>query len=85
MLMECQKIFEINCRFSGTTPFCAQLGFNPVEYYLKNKLGLVYDYEIDYESYVLRHWSEMIVKKCQMKELSEIQRIIPTNVSRSFL
>ena len=29
------KVFEINCRFSGTTPFCAQLGFNPLEYILK--------------------------------------------------
>lgn len=24
-------VFEINCRFSGTTPFCSELGFNTVE------------------------------------------------------
>ena len=64
------KIFEINCRFSGTTPFCAQLGFNPVEFYLKKRLSLDYQPHIDYDSYILRYWSEVIVKKAVINNLS---------------
>ena len=36
------KLFEINARFSGTTPFCAELGMNPVEDYLKRSRGIPY-------------------------------------------
>lgn len=79
------KIFEINCRFSGTTPFCAQLGFNPVEYYLKKKMGLEYDYEVDFDAFVLRHWSEMVVKKEQIKLFSNDKKLVPQKISRSFL
>jgi carbamoyl-phosphate synthase large subunit len=57
------KLFEINSRFSGTTPFCSYLGFNPVEFCLKAKLGITYKSEIDYEKVVLRHWAEVIVDK----------------------
>ena len=79
------KIFEINCRFSGTTPFCAQLGFNPVEFYLKNKMNLDYIYAVDYEAFILRHWSEVVVKKDQMRILAKDKCIIPAKVSRSIL
>ena len=79
------KLFEINSRFSGTTPFCAQLGFNPVEYYLKNIIGINYEYEIDFNSYVLRHWSEIIVKKEIINELDSKGKIKPTIINRSFL
>ena len=79
------KIFEINCRFSGTTPFCAQLGFNPVEFYLKQKMGLKYNYEVDYGAFILRHWSEVIVKKDQMQALAVNKTVTPTIVSRSKL
>jgi carbamoyl-phosphate synthase large subunit len=79
------KIFEINCRFSGTTPFCAQLGFNPVEYYLKAKLGLPYTGEIDFNSMVLRHWTEVMVTKDQIACLKKEKRIEPKVVSQSRL
>jgi carbamoyl-phosphate synthase large subunit len=65
------KIFEINSRFSGTTPFCAQLGFNPVEYYLKLRLGMRYSYTINYEAMVLRHWTEIVVDKEKINEMLE--------------
>jgi len=65
------KIFEINCRFSGTTPFCSQLGFNPVEFYLKNDLCLSYTPLIDYSSLVLRYWMEVVVDKSVLIELKE--------------
>lgn len=71
------KIFEINCRYSGTTPFCSQLGFNPVEFYLKSSMGIEYNYEIDYESIVLRNWSEVLVKKEVIDNLDKMSSIEP--------
>lgn len=63
------KVFEINCRFSGTTPFWAQLGFNPVEYYLKATLGLPYHSSVNFDAIVLRHWTESIVETEQFEAL----------------
>ena len=71
------KIFEINSRFSGTTPFCAQIGFNPVEFYLKRSLGLESPVSIDYSSVVLRYWSEVVVKKSALSKLSKDCNIEP--------
>ena len=71
------KIFEINCRFSGTTPFCAQLGLNPVEYYLKSDLNITYDFKIDFNVYILRYWSEVLVNKEDMDMLAENKKITP--------
>ena len=71
------KIFEINSRFSGTTPFCAQIGFNPVEFYLKKSAGLESVINIDYDSIVLRYWSEVVIKKNSLKRLSDDNNIEP--------
>lgn len=71
------KIFEINSRFSGTTPFCAQIGFNPVEFYLKSNIGLESTIDIDYNSIILRYWSEVVVKKNSVKKLSQDHNIEP--------
>jgi len=71
------KIFEINSRYSGTTPFCAQIGFNPVEYYLKHDLMMAYSPNIDYESMLLRYWSEVVVKKNTMKKLRNNRSVSP--------
>ena len=71
------KIFEVNCRFSGTTPFCAQLGFNPVEYYIKKTQGLEYSGAINFDAMVLRHWQEVVVSKSQMAELAQAGRLDP--------
>ena len=76
------KIFEINSRFSGTTPFCAQIGFNPVEFYLKRSTGLKSDINIDYNSIILRYWSEIVVKKKILKELSTNHNMEPRVVSK---
>lgn len=77
------KIFEINCRYSGTTPFCAQLGFNPVEYYLKKILNQNYVFSMDYDSVVFRYWSEVVVKK---EELSIVvdRRAKTPHVNKQF-
>lgn len=65
------KLFEINSRFSGTTPFCSYLGFNPVEFCLKAKLGIEYKSDIKYDKVVLRHWAEVVVEKDSLAELKE--------------
>ncbi len=79
------KIFEINCRFSGTTPFCAQLGFNPVEFFLKNSIGLDYQYDIDFESVVLRYWSEVLIEKKALKDIESTGSISPSVMIKSGL
>ena len=62
-------LFEINSRFSGTTPFCALLGFNPVEFCLKHHLGMPYESDVDYSKVVVRHWCEVVVEKEQLGQL----------------
>jgi carbamoyl-phosphate synthase large subunit len=64
------KIFEINSRFSGTTPFCSYLGFNPVEFCLKADLGGDFASKIDYDKVVLRHWAEVLIDKKKLTELA---------------
>lgn len=74
------KLFEINSRFSGTTPFCAYLGFNPVEFCLKASLGLGYVANIDYDKVVLRHWTEVLVDKSSLDKLQDNCRGKVSNV-----
>lgn len=64
------KLFEINSRFSGTTPFCTYLGFNPVEFCLKADLGIEYNPKIDYDKVVLRHWAEVVIDKNILTDLA---------------
>lgn len=75
-------IFEINSRFSGTTPFCAQIGFNPVEYYLRGCAGLDNTVNIDYDSIIVRHWSEVVIKKSLLNKLSKSCNIKPSLVEQ---
>jgi len=75
------KIFEINCRFSGTTPFCSQLGFNPVEFYLKHDRSIYYEPNIDYASVVLRYWMEVVVDKADLNKL-ERNKVLSPNLKK---
>ena len=77
------KLFEINSRFSGTTPFCAQLGFNPVEFYLKAKLEIPYESNINYDAMVLRHWTEVLVSKSifNQKIIAQSFKVEPLKIS----
>jgi len=57
------KVFEINARFSGTTPLRAYAGFNEVEMVLRHVLMGEPIVQPDLVPItVLRHWSETIVK-----------------------
>lgn len=49
--------------------YFAQIGFNPVEFYLKGTLGLESDINIDYNSILLKYWSEAVVHKSSLNKL----------------
>jgi len=56
-------IFEINCRFSGTTPLCAEVGFNVVEaairyVVLKEKIKSLKQYT---RGIILRYFNEVYI------------------------
>ena len=76
------KLLEINARCSGTTPLWAQLGFNPVECYLKGALGVPYHPQVRYGVTVLRYWAEMIVTDRDVRALDDG---VPTALLRSGL
>jgi carbamoyl-phosphate synthase large subunit len=82
---EQSKIFEINCRFSGTTPFCAQLGFNPVEYYIKHDRRIPYQYNLRYDVTILRYWAEVMVRNEDIAILDQNRNIVPSYLTKSRL
>jgi len=66
------KVFEINSRFSGTTPLRACAGFNEIELCLRR---ILWDEPIGQPKIekmtILRHWSETIVKEGQLINYDE--------------
>ncbi|MGH6945033.1 MAG: ATP-grasp domain-containing protein, partial [Geminicoccaceae bacterium] len=57
------KVFEINARFSGTTPLRAHAGFNEVEMCLRHVLlSEPIEQPAVEEMTILRHWSETVVR-----------------------
>lgn len=79
------KIFEINARCSGTTPFCAQLGFNPVEWCIKRLLGQDVSPEIRWGATLLRHWAEVLVPHEQIEALRERGQLVPHHITTTDL
>lgn len=63
--MNCKNqptVFEINGRFSGTTPLRALVGFNEVEMVLQKMVyGIAIKQPVIQNKTILRHWSETIV------------------------
>lgn len=56
------KVFEINGRFSGTTPLRMRAGFNEVELVLRQVvLGESIEQPVIQPMTILRHWSETVV------------------------
>lgn len=64
------RVFEINGRFSGTTPLRAILGFNEVEMCVRKLLfdEPIVEPEVR-EATVLRYWSEILVEPAQFEAL----------------
>src|SRR5207253_6335302 len=59
------KVFEINARFSGTTPLRAHAGFDEVEMTLRHLiLGESLRQPRIRPLILLRHWSETVVEPC---------------------
>lgn len=57
------RIFEINARFSGTTPLRAHAGFNEVEMVIRHILeGRLIEQPDIAPCVILRHWSETVVR-----------------------
>jgi carbamoyl-phosphate synthase large subunit len=65
--------FEINMRFSGTTPMRARLGFNDVEATLRHYvLGEdINDLPLIKKGIILRYWNEMYIDQNAYSELKE--------------
>lgn len=65
--------FEINVRFSGTTPMRARLGFNDVEATLKHYvLGMdAEDLPLITKGIALRYWNEIYVDERALNSLNE--------------
>lgn len=67
------KVFEINGRFSGTTPLRAHAGFNEVEMCIRK---LLWDEPIVQPEIkpitILRHWSETVIEPLQVDAVRRI-------------
>ena len=66
------KIFEINCRFSGTTGMASFLGFNVANWLIQKELfGRPLKKLSFKESYMFRYWNEMFVDKAHPASLNK--------------
>ena len=66
------RVFEINCRFSGTTPFCAEVGFNTAEAVIRHVILKEPIQELKYEAgIVLRYFNEVFIP---IHEFNKLQR-----------
>jgi carbamoyl-phosphate synthase large subunit len=64
------KVFEINARFSGTTPLRALAGFNEVEMCLRHLvLGEPISQPKIEPMTILRHWSETVVRPADVSRI----------------
>jgi len=65
-------IFEINCRFSGTTAACSQVGFNTVEACIKKVILNEELTDLKYKKgVVLRYFNEVVVSLDCIKEMKK--------------
>lgn len=65
------RVFEINSRFSGTTPLRALAGFNEVEMCVRHILeGVPINQPVIEPITILRHWSETVVRDADIAALS---------------
>ncbi len=78
------KVFEINARFSGTTPLRALAGFNEVEITLRYLLlGEPVTQPSAAPLVMLRHWSETVVRPEQLSAVSSQSSAKPAPVLAS--
>ena len=65
-------IFEINCRFSGTTGAASYLGFNGVNAIIQNKLFGRKPHILDFkEAHMFRYWNEVFSSPADVETLTK--------------
>lgn len=65
-------IFEINCRFSGTTPFCAEVGFNTVEATIRHVVLGERMQSLTYKKgVILRYFNEIFVPRSEIEKVKK--------------
>ena len=68
------KIFEINGRFSGTTPLRALAGFNEVEMSINHLLGSSEKNDVKIKKLTfLRHWEETIIDESNLEDVRDLK------------
>lgn len=69
--------FEINMRFSGTTPIRARLGFNEVEVAIRNYVlnESIEDFPLIKHGIALRYWNEMYVDPQAYDNLKQLEKL----------
>ena len=66
------KIFEINCRFSGTTGMASFLGFNVANWLLQKEVFGRPLKKLSFKNaYMFRHWNELFVDESQYVKLAK--------------
>ena len=71
------KIFEINARFSGTTPFRAFAGYNEVDVILRHIVNGDEIPEVHLKPWiVLRYWNEILIDVDQVSTLKDEEYLI---------
>lgn len=79
------KIFEINARFSGTTPLRACVGFNEVDAIVRHfVLGEELPECQIRRLVVLKYWSEIVVEHAQIAELRKLSSLDNSDYSRNW-
>jgi len=67
-------IFEINGRFSGTTPLRALAGFNEVEMSINHLLGSSEKNDVKIKKLTfLRHWEETIIDESNLEDVRDLK------------
>jgi len=65
-------VFEINCRFSGTTPFCAEIGFNTVEAVIRHTVLKEKIQELTYKKgVILRYFNEVFIPQSEIEQVKK--------------
>jgi len=65
-------VFEINCRFSGTTPFCAELGFNSVEAVVRHIILKEKISDLKHKNgVILRYFNEIFIPHSEIEQVKK--------------
>jgi carbamoyl-phosphate synthase large subunit len=79
------KIFEINARFSGTTPFRAYAGFNEVDYLVQHYTsGTPIPRPSVAPVVILRYMNEVVIQPEQLQQLEDLRSVADMTFAHPF-